>query len=96
MSSILFSNYINDHFNINGSGIGCDINDLSIKQVFHVDDLGLPCAIALQELINVCYKYNVEIDLNFKATKSYCVAFTPKLSNLALPSLHINDLPMSL
>ena len=28
-------------------------------------------------------------------TKSYCVAFTPKLYKLALPSLHINDLPIS-
>ena len=72
------------------SGIGCDIDHLSITHVFHANNLGLPYAIALQELINVCYKYNVAIDLNFKATKSYCVAFTPKL--LALPSLHINDL----
>ena len=39
--------------------------------------------------------YSVEIDLNFNATKSYYVAFTPKLYNLALPSLHINYLSMS-
>ena len=37
------------------------------------------CAIALQELIGLCYKYSVDIDINFNATKSYCVAFTPKL-----------------
>ena len=33
-----------------------------------------PCAIALQELINVCYKYSNEIDFNFNATKSFCAA----------------------
>ena len=54
-----------------------------------------PCAIALQEMIGLCYEYNVDIDLNFNATKSYCVAFTPKLYKLALPSLHINHLPIS-
>ena len=41
------------------------------------------------------YEYSVDIDLNFKSTKSYCVAFTPKLYMLALPSLHINHLPIS-
>ena len=33
--------------------------------------------------------------MSFNATKSYCVAFTPKLCKLALPSLHINHLPIS-
>ena len=54
-----------------------------------------PCAIALQELIGLCFEYSVDIDLNFNATKSYCVAFTPKLYKLALPSLHINHLLIS-
>ena len=64
---------------------------------FYADDLCLmaACAIALQELIGLCYEYSVDIDLNFNATKSYCVAFTPKLYKLALPSLHINHLPIS-
>ena len=51
-----------------------------------------PCAIVLQGLIGLCYEYSVEIDLNFKATKSYCVAFTPKLYKLALViKIHINN-----
>ena len=37
----------------------------------------------------------MDIDLNFNATKSYCVAFALKLYKLALPSLHINYLPIS-
>ena len=53
-----------------------------------------PCAIVLQELINVCYQYTCsnEIDLNFNATKSFCVAFTPKHYKLLLPSLFTNSL----
>ena len=54
-----------------------------------------PCAIALQELIGLCYEFSGDIDLNFNATKYYCVALTPKLYKLALPSLHINHLPIS-
>ena len=53
------------------------------------------CAIALQELINLCYEYSFGIDMNFNALKSYCVAFTPILYKLTLPSLHINSLPIS-
>ena len=54
-----------------------------------------PCAIALQELITMCFKYIIEIDLNFNALKSYCVAFLPKMYKLALPVLHINSMPIS-
>ena len=77
-------------FLLSESGIGCQIDDLCIHHVFYVFDLCLmvPCAIALQKLISLCYEYSVEIDLNFNATKSYCVAFTPKLYKLALLSLH--------
>ena len=43
----------------------------------------------------MCFKYSIEIDLNFNALKSYCVAFLPKLYKLALPELHINSMPIS-
>ena len=52
------------------------------------------CAIALQELINVCYQYSNEMDLNFNATKYFCVAFTPKHYKLLLPSLFMISLPI--
>ena len=63
----------------------------------YADDLCLmaPCAIALQELINMCFKYSIKINLNFNALKSYCVAFLLKLYKLALPVLHINSMPIS-
>ena len=54
-----------------------------------------PRAMALQELINVCYQYSNKIDLNFNATKSFCIAFTPRHYKLLLPSLFINSLPIS-
>ena len=50
--------------------------------------------VALQELINVCYQYSNEIELNFNAAKSLCVAFTPKYYILLLPSLCMNSLPI--
>ena len=52
-------------------------------------------AMALQEPINLCYDYSIEIDMNFNALNSYCIAFTPKLHKLTLPSLHINYLPIT-
>ena len=45
--------------------------------------------------IYLCYDYSIEIDMNFNALKSYCIAFTPKLYKLTLPSLHINSLSTS-
>ena len=131
LSPTLFSIYMDDlSFILSESGIGCHIDDLCINHVFYADDLCLmaPCAIAVQELIGLCYEYSVDIDLNFNPLKSYCVAFTPKfdlhitvpspnlaflcrnldykpysiiqsitpkLYKLALPSLHINHLPIS-
>ena len=81
---ILLSIYMDDRSLIlSESGIGCHNDDLCINHVFYADDLNsliASCVMVLQELISLCYKYSVEIDLNFNATKSYCVAFTPNLS----------------
>ena len=49
-----------------------------------------PCAIALQELLNLCHSYSITVDVNFNALKSFCVAFTPKLFKLRFPELNIN------
>ena len=49
-----------------------------------------PCALALQERINVCDQYRNEIDLNFNATRSFCVALTPKCYKLSLPPLFMS------
>ena len=70
LSSVLFSIYMDDlSVLLSQSGIGCHIEGLCINHVFYADDLCLmaPCAIALQELINMCFKYSIEIDLNLNA-----------------------------
>ena len=59
LSPSLFAVYMDDLSSLlNTSRIGCHIDDVCINHVFYADDLCLmaPCAIALQELINVCYQ----------------------------------------
>ena len=72
---------------LNTSRIGCHISDVCINHVFYADDLCLMahCAIALQELINICCLYSIEIDLNFNATKSYCMFLPPGIINGLYP-----------
>ena len=97
LSPSLFAVYMDDLSSLlNASRIGCHISDVCINHVFYADDLCLmaPCAIALQELLNICYRYSVEVNLNFNATKSFCVAFTPKHYKLSLPPLFMNISPI--
>ena len=53
-----------------------------------------PDAIALQELINICCLYNTKIDLNFNATKSYGMIFTPRIYKRFIALLYLNKLPV--
>ena len=63
------------------NGVGCYIDNVCVNHVFYADDLCLmaPCAIALQELLNIYHSYSIIVDLNFNAKKSFCFAFTPRL-----------------
>ena len=45
------------------------------------------CAIALKEFITIFVLYSIEIDLYFKAIKSYSMTFTPNNYILLIPSL---------
>ena len=45
-------------------------------------------------LLNICYRYSVEVNLNFSDTKSFCVAFALKHHKLSLPPLFMNTLPI--
>ena len=97
LSPSLFAVYIDDLSSLlNASRIGCHISDVCITHVFYADDLCLmvSCAIALQELLNIYYRYSVEVNLNFNTTKSFCVAFTPKHYKFSLPPLFMNLLPI--
>ena len=64
--------------------------------VFYADDLCLmaPCVIALQQLIYLCHRYSIIVDLNFNALKSFCFAITPRLYKLCLQHVHINNVPL--
>ena len=98
LSPKLFSVYMDDLSNmLIRSGVGCYIDNVCVNHVFYADDLCLmaPCAIALQELLNICHSYSIIVDLNFNAKKSFCFAFTPRLFKLSLPYLHINNIPIS-
>ena len=71
------------------SGVRCFLNNVCFNHVFYADDVCLmtPCAIALQELPNICHKYSIISDLNINALKSFCVAFTLKSFTLSFPNL---------
>ena len=72
LSPVLFSIYVDDLFVLlSHSGIGCHIEGKCINHVFYADDLCLMahCDIVLQELINMCFKYSIKIDLNFNVLK---------------------------
>ena len=55
------------------SGVGCYIDNVCGNHVFYADDLCLmaPCAIALQELLNICHSYSIIVDLNFNAKSHF-------------------------
>ena len=53
------------------------IHDVCVSHVFYADDLCLlaPCAIALQQLLNICHSYGIIVDFNFNAQKSSCFIY---------------------
>ena len=77
------------------SRIGCFIDSVCFNYVFYVDDLCLmaSCAIALQELLNICHSYSISVDFN--PLKSFCVGFTPKPFKLSSPKININSAHIS-
>ena len=68
----------------------CFIDNVCFNHVLYADDLCLPCAIALQELLHICHNYRI-LDVNFNALKSFCIPFTPKPFKLSLPKVTINS-----
>ena len=72
LSSKLFSVYMDDLSKLLiNSGIGCFIDNVCFNHVFYADDLCLmaPCALALQELLNICHSYSISVDVNFNSLK---------------------------
>ena len=75
---------------LNDSRMGCHVDNVCVNHVFYADDLCLmaPCAIALQQLLNIWHRYSIIVDLNFNLKKSFCFTFTPKPYKLCLTSLY--------
>ena len=76
LSPKLFSVYMDEMSNLLiSSGFGCFLNNVCFNYVFYADDLCLmaPCAIALQELLNICHRYSIIADINFNALKFFFV-----------------------
>ena len=97
LSSKLFSVNMDDLSKmLNGSGTGCYVDNVCVNYVFYADDLCLmaPCATALQQLIYLCHRYSIIVNLTFNALKSLCFAFTLRLYKLCLPHVHINNVPL--
>ena len=49
------------------------------------------CAIALQELLNICHSYSISVGVNVNPSKSFCIGFKPKLCKLSIPKINIKD-----
>ena len=72
LSPKLFSVYMDDLSKLFiNSGIGCFIDKVCFNRVFYADDLCLmaPCAIALQELLNIYHSYSISVDVNGNSLK---------------------------
>ena len=94
LSLKLFSVYIDDLSKLLiNSGIGHFIGNVCFNDVFYADNLCFmaPCAIALQELLNICHSYSISVDVNFNSLKSFCISFTPKLLKLSLPKINVSS-----
>ena len=94
LSPKLFSVYMDNLSKLLiNSGIGCYIDKVCFNHVFYADDVCLiaPFAIALQELLNICHRYSIAVDVYFSPLKSFCIGFTPNLFKLSLTKININS-----
>ena len=69
------------------------VDNVFVSHIFYADDLCLmvSCAIALQQLLNICHIYSIIVDSNFNALKLFSFAFAPNPYKFCLPNLHINE-----
>ena len=72
------------------------VDYVCVNSVFYADNLCLmaSCAFALRQLIHVCHRYSIIVDLHFNALKHFCSTFTPRPQKLCLEHVHIINLPL--
>ena len=75
---------------LNKSGIGCNVGTC-VNHLFYADDLCLlaPTAMALQQIVSVCYNYGAEPDIVVNAKKSYYAVFKPKRYKRNCPTVSL-------
>ena len=49
-----------------------------------------PSAIALQKMLNLCYKFSQSNDIIFNPIKSQCMVFKPNRFKLYCPAVYLN------
>jgi len=61
------------------SGVGCSINNIFIGCILYADDIIVLSATVsgLQEMLNICNKTIMDMDLSFNCKKSVCIRFGP-------------------
>ena len=72
---------------------GCNLNNVCINHFMYADDTVLvaPSPVALQRLINCCYEFALDNDIQFNKTKTVCMYIKSKhYKNLAVPNFYLN------
>jgi len=61
------------------SFVGCSINNIFIVRILYADDITVLSATVsgLQEMLNICNKTILDMDLSFNCKKSVCIRFGP-------------------
>ena len=75
---------------LNKSGIGCHVGNC-MNHLSYADDLCLlpPTAMALQQIINVCYGYSAEHDIYVQYKEIFLSSFKSKKYKLSCPTVSL-------
>ena len=93
LSPYLFNCYIDElSFLLKGTCSGCFLNGNCFNHLFYADDAVLlaPSPVALQKLIDQCYKFSVENDLMFSTKKTKVMYLSNERRNFNCPSFYLN------
>ena len=95
LSPLLFNIFMDDlSVMLNNVNIGCMLNSKIINHLFYADDSVLiaPTTQALQQLITICEKFAIDVELKYNTKKSFCMFVVPKwLKNVQFPDVYLNN-----
>ena len=90
MSPSFFNVYMDElSVILNDMNVGCMIQDVTINHMFYADDSVLlaPSPIALQQLLDTCFKYASEFELKYNKKKTVSMCIKPKwLKDIHVPN----------